>query len=685
MRAWFKSTPGKATISAISIMILLLITFWRASKWYQERLESEIRSQVTNEVALRAEALSLAMNLRFALLQGLSAFVQVAEANVDFASDFETYASVIHSNSRGIRNIAISPMSIVQYVYPLEGNEQIIGYDPFIDDRPGITEDVLRGIETGKIIVSGPVELLQGGMGLIARLPVYINGEYWGLVNVILDMPVLLEEGEIIDSSDEFVFALRDEQDVVIYGEAEIFNDDPVLHAIDLPESVWMLAAVPAEGWEEAIRPQLLFFQFSGVLIVLLLTGLVYFTINRQAALAQAVEQRTKEISLINENLEQRVANRTKELSALYDVMAVANSSLDLQDVMIESLAQIIEVMDCEIGSIHLLDYEHDVLHLAAWQGTPMEVLPQIKEMPLGYGAAGQVIAHDKPLVIPVIEMESNAVPAATQVLAGHAYIGSPMKAKEKVLGVLSVIGPIGKTFDEEEVSLLASIADQVGVAVENAQLYKQAEELAIAEERQRMAREIHDTLAQGLTGIKLQLDAVESALELQREELALERLSKARQLSSESLTEARRSVWALNAKSLEGKKLSNGLRDSIRGLTEGTGIEVKFDIIEAIPALPSELERDLLRIAQEAVVNAVKHANANTVHIYLAEEGKGILLKVEDDGKGFTIREDHYQKVDGSGFGLIAMQDRINRHGGSLIIESKPNQGTTIIAKVDL
>jgi signal transduction histidine kinase len=84
-------------------------------------------------------------------------------------------------------------------------------------------------------------------------------------------------------------------------------------------------------------------------------------------------------------------------------------------------------------------------------------------------------------------------------------------------------------------------------------------------------------------------------------------------------------------------------------------------------------------------VVNAVKHANANTVHIYLGEEGKGILLKVEDDGKGFTIREDQYQKVDGSGFGLIAMQDRINRHGGSLIIESKPNQGTTIIAKVDL
>ena len=259
------------------------------------------------------------------------------------------------------------------------------------------------------------------------------------------------------------------------------------------------------------------------------------------------------------------------------------------------------------------------------------------------------------------------------------------MKAKGNVLGVMSVIGPVGKKFDEEEVSLLASIADQVGVAVENAQLYKQAEELAIAEERQRMAREIHDTLAQGLAGIKLQLDAVESALEFHREELALERLSKARQLSSESLTEARRSVWALNSKSLEGKKLSNGLRDSIRGLTEGTGIEVNFDIFEEIPTLPSELESDLLRIAQEAVVNAVKHANTNKVLIFLRAEGDGIILKVQDDGRGFISRDDQYKKVDGSGFGLIAMQDRINRHGGNLIIESKPNKGTTIIAKVNL
>jgi signal transduction histidine kinase len=220
---------------------------------------------------------------------------------------------------------------------------------------------------------------------------------------------------------------------------------------------------------------------------------------------------------------------------------------------------------------------------------------------------------------------------------------------------------------------------------VENAQLYKQAEELAIAEERQRMAREIHDTLAQGLTGIKLQLDAIESALEFNREELALERLSKARQLSSESLAEARRSVWALKSKSLEGKKLSNGLRDSIRGLTEGAGIEVNFDILEEIPTLPSELERDLLRIAQEAVVNAVKHANASKVLIFLRAESDGILLKVQDDGRGFISQDNQYKKVDGSGFGLIAMQDRINRHGGSLIIESKPNQGTTIITKVNL
>jgi signal transduction histidine kinase len=362
----------------------------------------------------------------------------------------------------------------------------------------------------------------------------------------------------------------------------------------------------------------------------------------------------------------------------------VASASFDLNYVMEESLARILGVMGCEIGSIHLLDESKTLLRLAAWQGTPAEVLPEIETMPLGQGVAGRVVVHDGPLVVPAIEMEPYAVPSAGRILAGHAYIGAPMWAKGKVVGVLSVIGPIGRRFSAEEVCLLASIADQVGVAVENAQLYRQAEALAVAEERQRLAREIHDTLAQGLTGIKLQLDAVESALELQKGELALERLNRARQLADQSLAEARRSVWALRSKSLEGKKLANALRDSVQGLTTETGLAVTFEVQDELPQFPIQLKTDLLRVAQEAAMNAVKHADAKHLTIRLKYEANKIELQIKDDGRGFLVGHAGIGGENGSGFGLIAMRERIARHGGTLQIDSHPQRGTCIIASVE-
>jgi signal transduction histidine kinase len=294
------------------------------------------------------------------------------------------------------------------------------------------------------------------------------------------------------------------------------------------------------------------------------------------------------------------------------------------------------------------------------------------------------VVAHGNPLVVPTIGAETNAVPSAGRLLAGHAYVGAPLRAKGKVIGVLSVIGAAGREFSAEAVTLLASIADQVGIAVENAQLYKQTEELAVAEERQRLAREIHDTLAQGFTGINIQLEAVESALETRQQAVALERLSRARNLANQSLAEARRSVWALRSVSLEKKKLSDALRDSARGLTAGTGLTLTIDAPDDLARFPLELETDLLRVAQEAVMNVVKHARAQNLDINLNCENGQIELQIKDDGRGFLVDSAKTGRRDGSGFGLIAMQERIARHGGTLQINSQPQRGTNIIAKLE-
>ena len=382
--------------------------------------------------------------------------------------------------------------------------------------------------------------------------------------------------------------------------------------------------------------------------------------------------------------LEERVAARTRQLSALYDVAAVASASLDLETVMEQSLDRILEVMDCRIGGIHLVNEARDEVSLTAWRNIPDEIIFEIQTLPMGSGVVGRIIAQCAPLVVPGMADDPDTVPTAKRILGQQVYVGAPMRAKGQAVGVLSVIGAEGRQFNAEEVALLASIADQMGVAVENAQLYEQAEALAVAEERQRLAREIHDTLAQGLTGINLQLEAVESALELQKGELVLERLNRARQLADQSLAEARRSVWALRSESLAKKELANALRDSVQGLTAGTGLVVTIEVQDELPQFPAELKTDLLRVAQEAVMNVVKHADAKHLTIRLKYQANDIELQIEDDGRGFLVGHTRIGGEEGGGFGLTAMRERMARHGGTLGIDSHPQCGTRIIASVE-
>jgi len=406
---------------------------------------------------------------------------------------------------------------------------------------------------------------------------------------------------------------------------------------------------------------------------------------NEIGLLSARFNQMIADLRDARQTLEKRVEDRTRELSALYEVTAVASASLDLKPVMEQSLSRILQVMSCDIGSIHLLDETGTVLKLAAWQGTPAEVLPQIQTMPVGYGVAGAVVTHDGPLFVPSIQTESAAVPTAGRSLAGRAYIGAAMRAKGKIVGMLSVIGPVGRTFSAEEIALLAAIADQVGVAVENARLYEQAEVLAMAEERQRIAREIHDTLAQGFVGIKFQLEAVESALEKCEHDLALERLKRAGDVANRSLEEARRSVWALRAGLATSKTLQEVLRDSVRSLTAETELKVTVAVQDDLPAFPAEMQTDLLRIAQEAVMNVVKHAQADRLFVGLQVEDGHVRLTIRDDGRGFRAEEAGAGREDGSGFGLIAMRERVTRHNGTLQVMSTLEEGTSIVAEIAL
>jgi signal transduction histidine kinase len=203
-----------------------------------------------------------------------------------------------------------------------------------------------------------------------------------------------------------------------------------------------------------------------------------------------------------------------------------------------------------------------------------------------------------------------------------------------------------------------------------------------VLEERGRLAREIHDTLAQGFVGISSQLDAV--ALTLHGHvELARKHLDLARKMARHSLTEARRSVMDLRASALEGQDLPAALSEAAPQWTAGSPVEIRVDVEGENRPLPEETEQHLLRIAQEAVTNAVKHAHASQVRIHLEMAGGALSLRVADNGQGFE-QDEAFSEVGGH-FGLLGMRERAERLGGALQLHSEPGRGTEVHVTVPL
>ncbi len=240
------------------------------------------------------------------------------------------------------------------------------------------------------------------------------------------------------------------------------------------------------------------------------------------------------------------------------------------------------------------------------------------------------------------------------------------------------------RTMEEQE-KRRQTVADLEAALKENAglhaQLVTQAREAGVLDERQRLAGEIHDTLAQGLAGIITQLEAAE---QLRNDPGESQRhVVQARKLARESLSEARRSVQALRPGQLEGTRLPEAITELAKEWSNTSGVPVHIETTgDAVPLAP-ELEVTLFRVAQEALANVAKHAKATRVGLTVTYLDDMVLLDVRDDGVGFDSTAD--AGANGHSFGLSGMRQRLRRVGGSLEVESGPGDGTAISASVPM
>ncbi len=247
--------------------------------------------------------------------------------------------------------------------------------------------------------------------------------------------------------------------------------------------------------------------------------------------------------------------------------------------------------------------------------------------------------------------------------------------------GLLVVASRKRRSFsDLRRVRAYLTVGAQAALALENLRLIAQARRSGMIGERKRLAREIHDTLIQGFASIVMNLEAAEGSPENRQ---VLRHLGEARSTARDGLAEARRIVWALRPEALEGTPLSEALERLAARWSEASGVACDVKVTGVPVPLPPEAEVTLLRAAQEALTNVRKHAGAGRAVLTLSYMDDRVALDVLDDGAGFEPEGASMADRTSGGFGLPAMRERVQQSGGTLLVESEPGSGTTLVVEL--
>lgn len=382
--------------------------------------------------------------------------------------------------------------------------------------------------------------------------------------------------------------------------------------------------------------------------------------------------------------LERRVEERTRELATLLEVSHNVASTLELKPLLNLILNQIKGVVEYVAATILILD--GDELVIVDYLGpAPREVILQIRYPVRSTGVDDIVLRQGEPVIIddvrastPLAQDYREAVGDMLKIFSSYlrALMVIPLKLKDRVIGMLSLSSSEVGCYTPHHATLILAIANQAAIAIENARLYTQAQELAALQERQKLARELHDSVSQALYGIALGLHSARIQLDRDPGELR-ESLDYLLTLAEAGLAEMRALIFELRPESLETEGLIAALTKQVAALQARHEIVVSTSLCDE-PDLSLRTKQELYRIAQEAMHNTVKHARASEVVLRLEQTAGGITMEVRDDGVGFVTSASFPGHL-----GLHSMRERVTNLGGTFEIESTPGAGVRICVRV--
>ncbi len=396
--------------------------------------------------------------------------------------------------------------------------------------------------------------------------------------------------------------------------------------------------------------------------------------------LAEGFNQMAGQLQDLYATLEQRVEEKSRsvemknrELAALYDVAAFLNSSTATEPLcgsVLEKLATLIGARD---GVVRLVDPKGEQLQIVASRGVSKSFLAEETCLAVGDCLCGTV-ARDGVAVSSDFSLPSQPLLLQTCKRDGfQAMVAVPIRSKQRVMGMLNLFFDTPRILPPSEIRLLESVGQHLGIAIENQRLVAREKEMAVSEERNLLAQELHDSIAQSLAFLNIQVQLLRNDLQQGQITTALQGLEQIREGVQESYDDVRELLVHFRTR-VGNADLETAVRSALEKFEGQTGIHAVFSHRGTVPDMPPEHVLQAMHIVQESLSNVRKHAKASRVDVELAC-GRECALCIRDDGIGFDAAHD----AGDTHVGLSIMRERAHRIGAELTLESEPGQGTQV------
>ncbi|MBU1662131.1 MAG: GAF domain-containing sensor histidine kinase [Chloroflexi bacterium] len=374
------------------------------------------------------------------------------------------------------------------------------------------------------------------------------------------------------------------------------------------------------------------------------------------------------------------LAQRNEDLSVLNDLANTLAGSLEVGEILEQTLNRVIDYLGVEAGEIFLREEGRKELRLALHRGEAAEAFWSRERFMVGEYFIGRVALLGQTLVSTSLETDVRLLRKAIVDAGFRCLACIPLMARRKVVGVMTVASRQERQFDERVLNLLEAIGAWTGTAIENARLHNQAGRLAVLEERERIGMDLHDGIIQSIYGVGLALEYAQLSID-ENTELAREKINQSIEGLNSTIRDIRSYVLDLRPRQLRDEQpLKQGLQrliDEFRTHSLASATLTAGD--DGLANLPRENRLALFHICQEALANVAKHAHARQTNVHLWTSDERVLLEITDDGRGFDLQETNAAL----GHGLSNMRRRARKVGGEVEIESQSMGGTTILAWV--